>query len=66
VTPGIITDCVGFTLLIPRFRQMVRRRIVKRLRAHVTASVQPPQSDGEDRYDAIINVEYKSPDQPQT
>jgi UPF0716 protein FxsA len=66
VTPGIITDCVGFTLLIPQFRQMVRQRIVKRLRAHVTASVQPPQSDGEDRYDAIINVEYKSPDERQT
>jgi UPF0716 protein FxsA len=66
VTPGIITDSVGFAFLIPQFRQMVRRRIVKRIRAHVSTTNNPPQSGGEAGYDEIINVEYKTPDQRQT
>ena len=66
VTPGIITDAVGFALLVPRFRQMVRRRIVERIRARVITTGGPPQSDGRAGYDEIINIEYKAPNQRQT
>ena len=66
VTPGIITDTVGFGLLVPRIRQTVRRHIVERIKTHIIATVSPPQSDGGSHYDEIIDVEYRAPNQRQT
>ena len=65
VTPGIITDTVGFALLLPRIRQTVRRRIVERIKARIIATAPPPQSDGGVHYDEIIDVKYRPPNQRQ-
>ena len=34
LTPGILTDAVGFALLIPFFRRRIRRYLGRRFRAH--------------------------------
>lgn len=50
VTPGILTDAVGFCLLIPPLRRIARRAAVKYLRAKFgaftfTAAPYPPDED---------------------
>ena len=66
VTPGIITDSVGFALLVPRIRQTVRRHIVSQIKARIIATAPPPQPGGGGHYDEIIDVEYRAPNQRQT
>ena len=66
VTPGIITDTVGFALLVPRIRQTVRQQIVERIKARIIATAPPPPSAGGVDYDEIIDVEYRPPNQRQT
>jgi UPF0716 protein FxsA len=66
VTPGIITDSVGFALLVPRIRRTVRRQIVERIKARLIATAPPPQSAGGVDYDEIIDVEYRAPNQRRT
>ena len=38
VTPGVLTDLVVFALLLPAFRRVVKRRLVRRLRARIRVS----------------------------
>ena len=63
VTPGIITDTVGFALLVPRIRQTVRQQIVERIKARIIATAPPPPSAGGVDYDEIIDVEYRPTNQ---
>lgn len=37
VTPGIITDCCGFALLIPTFRNRIRNRLAASFKAHIVS-----------------------------
>jgi UPF0716 protein FxsA len=46
LTPGILTDAFGFTLLIPWFRALYRRRLKSWFRAHFTVLSHPPNRDG--------------------
>jgi UPF0716 family protein affecting phage T7 exclusion len=36
VTPGLVTDCTGFLLLIPPFRDVVRNTVVRRWLGNAT------------------------------
>jgi len=36
VTPGVLTDLVGFGLLLPPFRRVVKRSAARRFQAHLT------------------------------
>ena len=38
ITPGVLTDAVGFLLLIPPVRRLVRNRLKKRFQAKITMS----------------------------
>ncbi len=59
VTPGIITDVVGFLLLLPPARAVVRNHLKNRFRARFalidTTKVRPPCQDD------LIDVEAHSP-----
>lgn len=35
VTPGVLTDLVGFALLVPMFRRILKRRLKSRLQARI-------------------------------
>ncbi len=63
VTPGVLTDIVGFGLLIPPLRRVVRRLIGARIRAKIrTVSIppgagRPPGAGPAERdHDRIIDV----------
>ena len=38
ITPGVLTDLVGFALLLPVFRRVMKRWLVRRLRARIRVS----------------------------
>ncbi len=40
VTPGILTDCFGFALLVPPIRALLKKRLTSWFRAHVV-TIQP-------------------------
>ncbi len=42
VTPGVLTDAVGFTLLLPPFRALFRRRLKDRMGAQIHFGPPPP------------------------
>ena len=65
VTPGIITDTVGFALLVPPMRKSVRRTIVERIKARIIETAPPPSGE-EGRFDEIIDVKYRPPTQHHT
>jgi len=57
VTPGVLTDALGFALLIPPCRRLVRARLKRRIGARVFVSAPPgcETSQGPPR-DRIIDV----------
>ena len=61
ITHGIITDCIGFLLLIPPARAAVRNRLKSRFRGKFTI-VDPP-GGSPPRRDDFIDVEARSPDE---
>lgn len=72
VTPGILTDLVGFALLLPIFRRLVKRwlkgRFEARIRAVSSAHGWPPRTDhpaGRDKIiDArVLDAQSKDPDE---
>lgn len=58
VTPGFISDTLGFLLLIPPLRQRVARRILTRAFI-VTPAGTPPQGPYSDNAQNIIEGEYR-------
>jgi len=46
VTPGVLTDAVGFALLVPPARAVLRRRLKERFRARMHFGPPPGWSDG--------------------
>ena len=55
ITPGIITDCIGFLLLIPPARAAVRNRLKTRFRGKFT--IIDPTNANRRPHDDLIDVE---------
>ena len=54
VTPGVLTDLLGFALLLPVFRRVIKRRLQRRFQAHVkmyTTGGWPPSAGGPGAHD---------------
>jgi UPF0716 protein FxsA len=63
ITPGVLTDLVGFALLVPPVRKLVRRYLAARFRSRVVVHrpqdfAGPPTED-----DDVIDVEYRRTDE---
>jgi len=41
VTPGVLTDLVGFSLLVPGFRRIMKRRLKNRFQTRITVAMGP-------------------------
>jgi len=42
LTPGLLTDALGFTLLLPQGRELVRRTLLKRYMQRFHVQINPP------------------------
>ncbi len=67
ITPGLLTDTAGFLLLIPPFRRMTRRYLVRRIQVRMMyTSVYANEGDREEHHrvlDArVIDVEHRDTD----
>jgi len=72
LTPGLLTDAIGFTLLIPFTRQLVRRWLVSRISQNMSVNTivfrqgygHPKESsiDDSDTIDAHFRPSHKNPD----
>ncbi len=64
VTPGVITDSVGFLLLVPPLRRLARKQIVRRMqvRFHTGPFGGKSRPGGGD--DGVIDVESREPRDP--
>ena len=63
ITPGVLTDLVGFALLVPPIRRLVRRYLAARFQAQIVVHpmqgfAEPPAED-----DDVIDVEYRKTDE---
>lgn len=66
ITPGLLTDAAGLLLLIPPLRRLVRRYLVRRIRARIVVTSMHSNADGWDGHhrvlDArVIDVEHRDP-----
>ncbi len=59
VTPGMLTDLVGFALLLPAFRRIIKRRLKRRFQAHIDVSFPPRDQIIETR---VIDVPPEKPE----
>jgi UPF0716 protein FxsA len=62
ISPGMLTDVVGLTLLLPPVRRLVRCRLSQRIRARMVkiVSAMGPQVDAEDELDEGTVVDAES------
>jgi len=61
VTPGIITDTIGFLLLLPPVRKLVRQRLKKRFQSRFV--IMPPGHFYNPPDDDLIDVESRPRDE---
>lgn len=69
VTPGIMTDVVGFSLLVPGCRRIIKRRIVRKFKQRFrlrgfTVDAGPSAGEGETPRDVIIDARVVERDKP--
>lgn len=57
VTPGVLTDCVGFALLLPPLRRPIKSYLTRRFKDRITFSTTAGRSSGFARDDDAIDVQ---------
>ena len=66
ITPGVVTDLVGFGLLVPPVRRLVGRYLAARFKAHIIMHPMPGFPDSPSKGDDVIDVEHHPSDGTQT
>ena len=69
ITPGVLTDLLGFALLTPAFRRLVKRYLKRRFQARIDVSSPPhgwPHPAGRDEIidTRVIDVPPEETDEP--
>ncbi len=63
ITPGVLTDVIGFGLLIPALRGRLKPGLARRIKARMTIAPMPGQPDRFTEPDNIIDVEHRPVDE---
>ena len=63
LTPGVLTDALGFALLLPPIRKRVRRYLAKWFKARITVQPMPGFGDYPAEQDDVIDVEHHPSDE---
>jgi len=67
ITPGVLTDLLGFALLMPPIRRFLKGYLAARMKAQVvmmspsTRREEPSEKEDED----VIDVDYRETDDPE-
>jgi UPF0716 protein FxsA len=56
ITPGVLTDLVGFGLLVPPIRRWIKRYVAKRIQARIVVRQMPGTWDADRENDDVIDV----------
>lgn len=62
ITPGVLTDLVGFSLLAPPIRRLVGRSLAARFKAQITVHPMSGFGEGPPEDDDVIDVEHRPTD----
>ena len=67
ITPGVLTDLLGFALLMPPIRRFLKRYLAARMKAKIdvmspTARREEPSEKGDQD---VIDVDYRKTDDPE-
>ena len=65
ITPGIITDILGFSLLVPPIRAAIKQRVIARFKHRIVVSNFSSSSPQHAGFDDIIDVEHHPSEPPQ-
>jgi UPF0716 protein FxsA len=63
ITPGVLTDALGFALLVPPIRTMVRRYLARRFKTRITVGPMPGFGESAGQPDDVIDVEHHPSDE---
>jgi len=63
ITPGVLTDTVGIALLIPPVRRLVKRWLVRWIRARLIVTRVGERWSSPSRDDGVIDVEHRPPEE---
>jgi UPF0716 protein FxsA len=62
ITPGVLTDLMGFALLVPPIRRLIRRRVAARMKAQMVVH-RAAGFDGSSPEDGdVVDAEYRRVD----
>lgn len=65
LTPGVLTDILGFALLIPPIRRRIKRRLIDRFRTRLVVSVFPRREEGRAGSSDVFDVEHHPGEPPE-
>lgn len=65
ITPGVLTDLLGFSLLIPPVRAVLKRLVVARFKHRIVVSGFSSGMRSDGNFDDVIDVEHRPADPPQ-
>lgn len=66
ITPGVITDILGFSLLVPPIRVVLKRLVIARFKHRIVVSGSSSPSSGGTAFEDIIDVEHRPSEPPQS
>lgn len=66
ITPGVLTDFLGFCLLVPPIRVVLKRLVVARFKHRIVVSGFSTSPQQKTEFDDVIDVEHRPTDSSET
>lgn len=65
ITPGVLTDLLGFGLLVPPIRKLFRQYLIERFKSRIVVHPMPGSHADASGNDDVIDSEFRPPDDTQ-